>query len=84
MARLRGDAERMKKYADAIEAGLGKLTSWQVGSPIANTYISQFPTKDPRAIGGVQNHATEAPLRIDVVQHQMHAVILAQKYVYKR
>jgi hypothetical protein len=28
------------------------------------------------------NHNKEAPLRIDVTQHQMHAVILTLKYVY--
>jgi len=35
------------------------------------------------AIGGVQNHRRESPLRLDVTQHQMHAVILARRYVYK-
>jgi hypothetical protein len=28
------------------------------------------------------NHDKEAPLRIDVTQHQMHAVILALRYAY--
>jgi len=28
------------------------------------------------------NHKEEPPLRIDVTQHQMHAVILARRYVY--
>lgn len=32
------------------------------------------------AIGGVQNHRSESALRIDVTQHQMHAVVLARRY----
>jgi len=28
------------------------------------------------------NHQAEAPLRIDVAQHQMHAVLLALRHVY--
>ena len=48
-----------------------------------NGFIHSRPTDDPPAIGGVQNHRRESPLRIDVTQHQMHAVILAHRYVYK-
>jgi UDP-N-acetylmuramoyl-tripeptide--D-alanyl-D-alanine ligase len=70
------------KYRCTIEIGLEKLTSWQVNSPIANSYISRQPTANPKASGGVQNHRREALLRIDVTQHQMHAVILALKYVF--
>ncbi len=81
MAEIRGDTGHMKKLGCTLEQGLAKLTSWQVGSPIANEYISsQDP--DPLALGGVQNHRAEAPIRIDVVQHQMHAVILARRYYY--
>jgi UDP-N-acetylmuramoyl-tripeptide--D-alanyl-D-alanine ligase len=84
LAVQRQDAERVKKYARVINIGMGKLTSWQVGSPLANRFIRRHPTDDPLAIGGVQNHRREALLRIDVTQHQMHAVILARRYVYKQ
>lgn len=83
LAVQRNDTEHIKKFAHVIEAGLTKLTSWQVGSPLMNEFIRSQPTDDPFAIGGVQNHSREAPLRIDVAQHQMHAVILARRYVYK-
>jgi hypothetical protein len=33
-------------------------------------------------MGGIQNHRKEASLRIDVTQHQMHAVILARRYYW--
>ncbi len=83
MAEILGDFEHMEKFGCTIEQGLAKLTSWQVGSPLANEYIAGgLRSLDPKAIGGVQNHRAESPLRIDVVQHQMHAVILARRYYY--
>lgn len=83
LALLYNDKKHVKKFARVIDAGLKKLTSWQVGSPIANSFIKKNNVNDPKAIGGVQNHRKEAPLRIDVTQHQMHAVILALRYVYE-
>ena len=83
LAVQRNDTKHIKKFARVIEEGLTKLTSWQVGSPLMNKFIRSHPTDDPLAIGGVQNHRRESPLRIDVAQHQMHAVILARRYVYK-
>ena len=83
LAVQRNDTQHVEKFAGVIDAGLTKLTSWQVGSPLMNRFIRSHPTDDPLAIGGIQNHRREAPLRIDVVQHQMHAVILARWYVYK-
>ena len=77
------DTKHIEKFAHVIETGLTKLTSWQVGSPLMNEFIRSHPTDSPLAIGGVQNHGRESPLRVDVVQHQMHAVILARRYVYK-
>ena len=84
LARRKGDERNAAKFGRVIEAGLSKLTSWQVGSPTANGYIRSQPTDDPLAIGGVQNHASEAALRIDVTQHQMHAVILARRYYFTK
>ena len=81
-ARKSGKTAEAEKFRQTIEQGLGKLCTWQVGSPWANAYIKSHPTDDPLAIGGVQNHASEPLLRIDVTQHQMHAVILARRYVF--
>jgi hypothetical protein len=77
-----GDEARTRKLGNVIDKGMAKLISWQVGSPIANECIGA-PPNDPLAIGGVQNHAEDPPLRIDVTQHQMHAVILARRYFRK-
>lgn len=82
MAKLRENKEKEAKFRCVIEQGLEKLTSWQIGHPLANAHIGDVPPDDPLAVGGIQNHAEEAPLRIDVTQHQMHAVILALEYVF--
>ena len=83
LAVRRNDKKHIGKFARAIETGLTKLTTWQVGGPLMNEFIRSHPTDNPLAIGGVQNHFRESLLRIDVTQHQMHAVILARRYVYK-
>jgi len=82
LARLLGDTDAQRKFSDVIDQGLAKLTSWQVGSPIQNAYLSEHALNDPYAIGGVMNRRDEPLLRIDVAQHQMHAVILARRFVY--
>ena len=82
LARVTGDKNHTEKFASVIDEGLYKLTSWQVGGPIQNEYLQNHTTSDTLAIGGIMNHKEEPPLRIDVTQHQMHAVILARRYVY--
>ncbi len=78
LARARLERKRARKLGCTIDKGMARLSSWQVGSPIANARIAAHPTRDPLAVGGVQNHAREPLLRIDVTQHQMHAVLLAR------
>ena len=84
LAKNRNLKAALNDLAYTIDTGLYKLTSWQVGGPLQhrNRYLSQHPTGDPLAVGGIMNHRQQAPLRIDVTQHQMHAVILALRYVY--
>jgi len=77
-----GDGFHELKFKQVIDEGLYKLTSWQVGGPIPNEYLQHNPTTDPIALGGIMNHKEEPYLRIDVTQHQMHAVILALNHVY--
>ncbi len=82
LAVLAADHAHAAKFGEVIRKGLAKLTSWQVGHPAANSCIARARTDDPLAIGGVQNHHAEPALRIDVTQHQMHAVIYALEYYY--
>ncbi len=76
------DSYHMTKFKNVIDTGLYKLTTWQVNGPIPNEYLQDRQTSDSLAIGGILNHKEEPFLRIDVTQHQMHAVILAMDYVY--
>ncbi|MHC1768717.1 MAG: hypothetical protein AB9869_31290 [Verrucomicrobiia bacterium] len=83
-ARERGDEAAHADLGWAIDQGLAKLTSWQVGGPLwqQNPFLRSHPTDDPLALGGVLNASNEASLRIDVAQHQMHAVLQALRHVY--
>jgi len=84
LAVAQGDQAAAADLAYTIDTGLTKLTSWQVGGPLqaSNPYLIAHPTNDPLAIGGVMNHSEEPPLRIDVTQHQTHALIMAVEHVY--
>jgi len=82
LACINQDENHSKKFASVIDEGLYKLTTWQVGGSIPNSFLQNHTTSDKLAVGGIMNHKEESYLRIDVTQHQMHAVILAKKYVY--
>ena len=71
---------RAAKFQCVIDQGLRKLTSWQLGHSLANPYVQEASADDRRGWGGIQNSADEAPLRIDVTQHQMHAILLARRH----
>lgn len=82
IAKTTDDSVHIEKFEEVIDTGLSKLISWQIGSSLANNFIKDHSTTDPLALGGVMNHAYDPTLRIDVTQHQMHAVLLALNYVY--
>lgn len=82
IARLSGDRAAADYLREVVDTGLAKLTSWQVGGPMPNDYLRENPTTDPRAVGGVMNGDDDPHLRIDVTQHQMHALLLARDFVY--
>jgi hypothetical protein len=84
LARIKGDTEHMEKFKKTVAIGLSRLTSWQVGSKVANSYIQSHKPYDSKSIGGAQDKQDEPTLRIDMTQHQMHAAILALRYIYKR
>lgn len=76
-ARRIGDDETARKLACVIHRGLRKLCSWQLGHPLAPAALRSAPA---RFHGAVQNHRKESALRVDVTQHQLHALILARRY----
>ena len=83
LARLTRNREALRKIGEVIDQGLLKLSSWQVGTALENNFLRSHPTDDPRAVGGAMNGESDPRLRIDVTQHQMHAVILARRHIYK-
>ncbi|ORB22145.1 ATP-grasp fold amidoligase family protein [Mycolicibacterium monacense] len=76
-ARRTGDDDTARRLACVIHQGLRKLCSWQLGHPLAPATLRAAPE---RFHGAVQNHRSEPALRIDVTQHQLHALILARRY----
>jgi len=62
----------------AIDEGMRKISAMQLGHPLAMGLASTAPA-NARTNGGVQNSLTEAGLRIDTTQHQMHAVIMMKR-----
>ncbi len=94
IAVLRGDIAAQTDLLYVIDRSLHKLTQWQVNGPLAdlNPFLKKHPTEDPLAHGGVMNARkrsgadvkkdVSSQLRIDVTQHQMHAVTMALEMVY--
>ncbi len=83
LAYLTKNFKAMNKIGKAIDKGLYRLTSWQIGGPVdRNYFLSSNKTDDKVAIGGIMNSCKNPNLRIDVTQHQMHAVILARRFIY--
>jgi UDP-N-acetylmuramoyl-tripeptide--D-alanyl-D-alanine ligase len=76
LARTLGDTARARWYARAIDRLLEKLLPLQIGGATANAFIGGH-TPEHRAIGGIQSSADDPVLRIDVTQHQTHAVLQA-------
>ncbi len=94
IARWRGDVPAQTDLLYVVDRSLYKLSTWQIGGPLAdkNKFLTSNPTTDALAIGGVMNarkksgrpvsEDTAHQLRIDVTQHQMHAVTLAMEFIY--
>jgi hypothetical protein len=78
-----GTVDTARKLQCTIENGLDKLISWQVGMG-AEKRPDVIAWDGAKGLGGVQNSRDESGLRIDVTQHQMHAIILTRRLVYAR
>ncbi|MCA9423642.1 MAG: hypothetical protein KC994_01140 [Candidatus Omnitrophica bacterium] len=81
MARELGEEGLARKFQRVIEEGLFKLTTWQVGVSVQNDYLKSV-SPVPEVVGGVMNSRKDPKLRVDVTQHQMHAVMLAREILY--
>ncbi len=94
IANLRKDRVAETDLLYGLDRSLYKLSQWQIGGPLAgkNKWLAKNAKDDPMAIGGVMNAKKPSgqdvnkdvshQLRIDVTQHQMHAVTTALEGVY--
>ncbi|HET9992050.1 MAG TPA: hypothetical protein VFQ65_26150 [Kofleriaceae bacterium] len=71
-----GDTARARKFSRAANRLLATLLPLQIGGARATAFIRAH-SPDRRAIGGVQSAADDPVLRIDVTQHQTHAIMQA-------
>ncbi len=80
LAQQAGRQEEAEFLRQRTEGLLLRLMTWQVGGPLA-TYNPLFRAWEgripPRAFGGITSTADSSFIRIDVVQHQLHAMLLA-------
>ena len=94
IAHWKGDIPAQTDLLFALDRSLNKLTKWQIGGPLQakNSFLKGQKVTDPMALGGVMNARKPSKypvrkdvahqLRIDVTQHQMHAVTLGLEDVY--
>jgi hypothetical protein len=94
IANWRGDVPAQTDLLYNLDRSLHKLSGWQIGGPLAknNKWLMANNTDDPMAQGGVMNARKPSgvavakdvshQLRIDVTQHQMHAITLGLENVY--
>ncbi len=79
---LTAEAQRLR---EVIEDVLGRLMTWQVGGPFEhlNPFLQFWKSSIPkRAFGGITAACDNGYVRIDIVQHQVHAMLLARKYLW--
>ncbi|HSG30404.1 MAG TPA: hypothetical protein VLB82_02555, partial [Thermodesulfobacteriota bacterium] len=84
VAKNNGNNAAASEILYIIDKVLYKLTTWQVGGPLEheNKFLIRTKPHKKSGIGGILNAKDFDNVRIDVVQHQMHAVLLALRYIY--
>lgn len=76
-----GEGAEAQRLGCVIDAGMRKLTGWQVAHPLSSIG-AKGRELEKKARGGIQNHEVESLLRIDVAQHQVHAALLSLQHRY--
>lgn len=84
VAKCQQDQKSMALLRAVSERCLGRLMLCQIGGPFhtRNEFFNSLPRIQPRAFGGITAAANSGAIRIDNVQHQLHAMLLAVKYFY--
>lgn len=85
VARLAGDSEQSKLLGETAERILTRLMTWQVGGPFmdVNPFLAARRNSLPqKAFGGITSTQDTGYIRIDVVQHQLHAMLMVAEYLF--
>jgi hypothetical protein len=80
IARMENNEKAAQIIAHVIDEGMSRLLSWQKGSPFEVEFLKRV--SEEKITGGVMNGEQDPVLRIDVTQHQLHAMILVRKQLY--
>ena len=84
LARLTNDVKNQQRIGNTIDRGLANLMTWQIGSPLdSRKAVSGKLPVSPKARGGVFGAEQNPNLAIDVVGHQMHAMMLARWLLFR-
>lgn len=83
VARVRGDAAAMQALRAASERILVRQIRCQIGGPLQeqNLFLSRTRVH-PKYIGGIMSTEDSGFVRIDTVQHQVHAMLLALELLF--
>jgi hypothetical protein len=83
VAEIRQDKESMALIRGTVERMLVQQISTQVGGPLEklNFILATRPYR-PECVGGIMYAPWVGEIRIDVVQHQVHAMLMALQYLY--
>jgi len=82
LAKLAGNVKAQDKFSKVLNKALTKLISWQVGGPSPNRFIKSQKAFDTKLNGGIMNSRRDPWIRIDVVQHQTHALLLTRRFLF--
>lgn len=77
-ARVRGDKESMTVLRETSERIINQLITLQYGGPYKdfNPLLKSLPRVKPESFGGISASRDSAVVRIDVHQHQTHAMLM--------
>jgi hypothetical protein len=84
VAKLKGNTVLMGQIRAAVESILSRIITWQVGGPAAehNPFLKDLGHKAEGTQGGIMSSRDSGMVRIDIVQHQVHAMLMALKILY--
>lgn len=83
LARLTRDTKNQQVITNALNQGLAKLLTWQIGNPAAATGGAIPATfRAPKARGGVVTFENDPRIRTDMVMHQLNAELLVQQFMF--